>query len=246
MSPRPRVAVLIPALNEAKALALSLPALREVLDSVRDSAEFQIIVADNGSSDDTAAVAIAAGATVVRETRRGYGAACAAGIAHLASPGELAPHVLVFLDADGSDDPASLPDLIEPILADKADLVIGCRDRWLREAGSLTPPQAFGTWLAVTLIRWIWGFRYRDLGPFRAIRFSSLVAIDMRDRAYGWTVEMQVRALQLRLRIDQRSVPYRRRKLGRSKISGTIRGVFLAAYWILTTIARLALQRPRP
>ena len=239
MSDAPTIAVLIPALNEAESLRSVLPALQRAISLIVERVEFRVFLLDNGSNDETARVAAGEGVTVVSEPRRGYGAACAAGVAHLASLPR-PPQAVVFFDADGSDDPAFLSRLLVPILTDQADLVIGCRDRALRERGSLTPPQAFGTWLAVTLIRLIWGFRYRDLGPFRVIRFSSLRAIDMRDRAYGWTVEMQVRAVQLGLRIEQIGVPYRRRKSGRSKISGTVSGVARAGYWILTTIARLA------
>ncbi len=226
------VAVLLPACNEAESLTTLLP----VLTAMRFG---QIIVADNASTDGTGSVAAAAGATVVREPRRGYGAACAAGLTAVA-PGT---EIIVFLDADQADDPAMIPHLVRVLREAPADLVIGCRDADGQQRGAMTIPQRFGNWLATTLIRLGWRYRFRDLGPLRAIRRQALARIDMRDRAYGWTVEMQVRAVQLGLRIEQVSVPYRRR-IGTSKISGTVRGVALAGYYILTTIARLYF-RPR-
>lgn len=225
--PLDRVALIIPAYNEEASL-------RELLPLLTPLGLGQLIVANNASTDATADVAREHGATVIYESQRGYGAACAAGIAAVATNVE----VVAFLDADLCDDPAFLPQIVQPILEDRADMVIGCRDPHLRESGSMTPPQAFGTWLATRLIRLRWRYRYRDLGPFRAIRKSSLMEMDMQDRAFGWTVEMQIRALQMGLRIEQISVPYRRRRAGKSKISGTIRGVYLAGYYILTTIGR--------
>lgn len=226
------VAVVIPALNEAAALTVLLPIVRSL-------GVGRIIIGDNGSTDETARVAADAGAVVIAEPRRGYGAACAAALTAL--PDDC--RVVVFLDADMADDPALLPALAEPILRDQADLVIGCRDAAGQEAGAMTLPQRFGNWLATRLMWLRWGFRYRDLGPFRAIDRDALDRMGMRDRAYGWTVEMQARALQMGLRITQISVPYRRR-IGRSKISGSIRGVVLAGWYILTTLGRLAISRP--
>jgi glycosyltransferase involved in cell wall biosynthesis len=225
------VSIIIPALNEEKSLGELLPILNDLHVS-------QIIVADNGSTDSSREVAAGCGCTVVTETRRGYGAACAAGIEALDSDCK----IVVFLDADLADDPAYLSRLVAPIAEDRADLVIGSRDAHLREPGCMTVPQRFGNWLATRLISLGWGFRYRDLGPFRAIGRDCLERMRMRDRAYGWTVEMQVRALQMGLRIEQVAVPYRRR-VGVSKISGTVRGVCLAGYYILTTIVRLYFSR---
>ncbi len=222
-----RVSVIIPALNEAEAL-------RELLPIVKRLGVGQVIVGDNGSNDGTAEVAAAHGALVASEPRRGYGAACFTAMGHLRGDTE----VVVFLDADLSDDPTLLPDLARPVLEDEADLVIGNRVASMREPGAMTLPQRFGDWLATRLIRLGWGFGYHDLGPFRAIRRSSLERIDMQDRAFGWTIEMQIRAIEEGLRIRQIPVPYRRRK-GKSKISGTVRGVALAGYWILTTWWRL-------
>jgi len=219
--------VIIPALNEGPALRLLLPMLRAFKVG-------QIIVGDNDSTDDTPAVARDWGATVVTEPRRGYGAACFAAMQVMRDDID----VVVFLDADLSDDPAILPRLAKPVIDGDADLVIGHRVAELREPGAMTTAQRFGDWLATRLIRFGWGFRYGDLGPFRAIRRSSLERINMRDRAFGWTIEMQIRAVEEHLRIAQIPVPYRRRR-GQSKISGTIRGVALAGYWILSTWWRL-------
>ncbi len=228
-----RVAVVIPALNEAESLEALLPIVRSL-------GVGQIIVADNGSSDATADVARRCGATVVREPRRGYGAACAAALEHVRDEAD----VIAFLDADLADDPALLPVLAEPVLAGRADLVIGCRVPELREPGAMTLPQRFGNALATGLIRLGWGYAYRDLGPFRVISRAALEAIDMQDRAFGWTVEMQVRAVELGLRIEQIPVPYRRRR-GVSKISGTLGGVLRAGYWILRTLGGLYWTRRR-
>ncbi len=216
----------MPALNEAASLRVLLPAL----------APFglgQIIVCDNGSTDETAAVVVEHGATLVRESVRGYGAACWAAMQKIAPSAE----VVLFLDADSSDDLSRIPDLVEPILAHRADMVIATRDAETVEKGALSVQQRFGNKLATSLIRWRWRYAYRDLGPFRAIRKSSLDRIAMRDRAFGWTVEMQIRAIQEKLRIEQVSVHYRRR-IGTSKIGGTLRGSAKAAWWILSTIAK--------
>lgn len=228
-----RVAVIMPALNEEASLRVLLPELNQFSLG-------QIIIGDNGSTDATAAVARDHGATVVFQPQRGYGAACWAAMQEIASHIE----VVLFIDADASDDLTRLPDLVRPILTNRADLVIATRDAPTVEAGALSTQQRFGNWLAVNLIRLRWGFRYRDLGPFRAIRKSSLDQIAMRDRAFGWTVEMQIRALQEELRIEQVSVHYKRR-IGQSKIGGTIKGSIMAGYWILGTIGKFWFQRSR-
>ena len=196
-----------------------------------------VVVVDNGSRDGTAAVARAAGATVVHEPRRGYGAACLAGLAYLrAHP----PGVVVFLDADLSDDPAQLPEVLAPVLEGRADLVVGSRVLGRPAPGSLTLAQVLGNRLAVALLALLFGAHYTDLGPFRAIRWAALERLGMRDRGYGWTVEMQARAARAGLRALEVPVRYRRR-LGRSKISGTVRGVVGAGTKILFTIARVRL-----
>ncbi len=228
------VAVLIPALDEQAALPGVLAAIPPAGPGWRRTA---VLVVDNGSRDRTAEVARAGGATVVREPRRGYGAACLAGLAHL---DPRPPDVIAFLDADGSDDPAGLPRLLAPIVTDGADLVIGSRALGAAEPGALTAVQRFGNRLAAGLLRALFGLRATDLGPFRAIRRPALAALGMRDRDYGWTVEMQARAARAGLRVVEVPVPYRRR-IGRSKISGTLRGVVGAGWKILFTIARVRL-----
>ena len=170
------------------------------------------------------------------ESRRGYGAACLAGLACLAHD---PPEIVAFIDADHSDDPSELPDLLRPILDERADLVIGSRTLGVREAGSLTAVQQFGNALAAVLLSTLFGGRTTDLGPFRAIRWDALQRLAMTDRGYGWTVEMQARALARGLRCVEVPVRYRRRRLGRSKVSGTVRGVVGAGWKILFTIARV-------
>lgn len=231
---RSHVAVVIPARDEAASLG-------DVLRRLEPHGLGQVIVADNGSSDDTAAVARTHHAEVATEPQAGYGAACAAGIALLSSRVE----IVVFLDADLADDPGMLPALVDPIDAGDADLVIGVRPRELWEAGAMTPPQAIGNRLATGLVRVLWGHRYTDLGPFRAIRRDVLAGLRMADRRFGWTVEMQIRALQEGLRVVEVPVPYRPRPRGRSKISGTARGVLRAGASILYTIGRLWWAGPR-
>jgi len=230
--PQARIAVVIPALNEQDAIGPVLSAIPGWVS--------QVVVADNGSTDATAAVAAKWGAMVVREPRRGYGAACLAGIAALDRP-----DIVVFLDGDCSDHPHEMSRLVGPIVRKEADMVIGSRVLGRAEAGALTPQQRLGNALACHLIRLLHGVRYTDLGPFRAIRYSSLRRLSMDDRDYGWTVQMQLRAAQLGLRVMEVPVSYRRR-IGRSKISGTIRGTVAAGSKILYTIGReLARSRRR-
>jgi glycosyltransferase involved in cell wall biosynthesis len=221
-----RIALVIPALDEESAIGALLAQIDRGL--VRD-----VIVGDNGSRDATAEVARAGGATVVYVAERGYGAACAGALAVLAEDVD----VVVFMDADGSDEPGEMRALLEPIVSGRADLVIGSRVRV--ERGALTPQQRFGNWLATHLIALIYRHRYTDLGPFRAIRRELLDRIGMRDRRYGWTVEMQVRALQLGARVAEVPVSYRKR-VGKSKISGTVTGVIKAGWWIVYTIFKYA------
>ena len=198
----------------------------------------QVIIADNGSTDGTADLAKAAGATVVHVAEPGYGRACQAAIAAAG-----ACDILVFMDGDASDDPADLPALVEPILSDDADLVIGSRILGDCDPGALTLQQRFGNRLACVLMHLIWGYRFTDLGPFRAIRKSSYDTLDMTAPTFGWTVEMQIRALKRGLRCTEIPVHYRKR-IGTSKISGTVKGVILAGWYILGTIAIEALRRP--
>ena len=222
----PRIAVVIPALDEEASI-------EAVVRSIDRALVAQIVVGDNGSRDRTAGLARAAGAEVVVEPDRGYGAACAAALARL----DPATEIVVFMDADASDDPSEMPLLVSPIASGRADLVIGSRVLGRVERGAMTPPQRFGNWLATSLIFLFHRHRYTDLGPYRAIRKSLLDEIVMRDRRFGWTVEMQVRALQLGARVVEVPATYRKR-VGRSKISGTMSGVVKAGFWILFTIFR--------
>jgi glycosyltransferase involved in cell wall biosynthesis len=232
------VVVLIPALDEEPALPGVLAAIPRAGPPGPDSWRVRtIVVVDNGSRDRTAQVARAAGAVVVAEPRRGYGAACLAGLATLrATP----PAIVVFMDADASDDPSQLGALLEPLIRDRADLVIGSRTRGEREPGSLTLAQRFGNRLATALLGALFGLRATDLGPFRAVRWEVLESLRMRDRDFGWTVEMQARAARAGRTVVEVPVRYRRRR-GRSKISGTVGGVLGAGAKILFTIARVRL-----
>ncbi len=223
----PFVSLVIPALDEEASIGRTLAALPRGLYS-------QVLVVDNGSTDGTAEVARAHGATVVSEPRRGYGRACQAGIAAL----DPRAGIVVFMDADSSDVPDEARALVEPIAAGRADMVIGSRVLGRAEPGSLAPHQRFGNALATTLLHWLYGFRYTDLGPFRAIRAGRLRELGMRDVDFGWTVEMQVRALRRRLRVIEAPVSYRRR-IGTSKISGSLRASLAAGWKIIGTILRL-------
>jgi glycosyltransferase involved in cell wall biosynthesis len=227
--------LVIPALDKEAALP-------GVLRALPQGSFGEVVVVDNGSRDRTAEVARAAGATVVREPVRGYGAACLAGLAHLAARGA-PPEIVVFLDADGSDDPSELPRLLEPIASGAADLVIGSRTLGHCEPGALPIHQRAGNGVATALIRLLYRHRFTDLGPFRAIRWQALETLRMRDVGYGWTVEMQVRALRHRLRVVEVPVTYRRRAGGTSKVSGTVRGTLGAGSKILVTIVRHAASR---
>jgi glycosyltransferase involved in cell wall biosynthesis len=199
----------------------------------------EVVVVDNGSTDETAQVAHAAGARVIYEPRPGYGRACLAGLAAL----DWGVDTVVFLDADHSDYPEDLPALLEPIAEGGADLVIGSRVR-KAERGSLTVPQRLGNRLACLLLRLCFGQPYTDLGPFRAIRREALEQLQMKDQTFGWTVEMQARAARARLRVVEIPVRYRRR-IGRSKISGTLGGTIRAGTVILSTIVKIA-REPSP
>jgi glycosyltransferase involved in cell wall biosynthesis len=223
------VDVVIPALDEIHALPLVLADLPR--DLVRD-----IVVVDNGSRDGTGAKAASLGCVVIDEPRRGYGSACLAGLARLAKAAP-PPDLVAFLDADHSDHAEELPRLLAPFASGRADLVIGSRALGNREPGSLLPQQRFGNALAAWLIRRLYGVTVTDLGPFRVIRWDALARLGMRDRDYGWTAEMQVKALKLGLRYVEVPVSYRRRT-GRSKIAGTLRGTIGAGFKILYTVSR--------
>jgi len=225
--PSPRVALLMPALDEQQALA-------RLLDELPRERYARLLVVDNGSTDGTAAAARAGGAQVISEPRRGYGQACLTGLAALGGDAD----IIVFMDADGSDVPAEAERLLEPILRGEADLVIGSRALGRAEPGSMTWPQRWGNRLSVWLVRLLFGHRYTDLGPFRAIRRESLEELGMRDTNFGWTAEMQVKAVLRGLRVLEVPVSYRRR-VGRSKISGTVSGVLRAGAKIIWTIGKL-------
>ncbi len=225
-----RIVVVIPALDEER----SLPS---VLADIPHPLVDEVVVVDNGSRDRTADVARAGGATLVPEPRQGYGQACLTGIAALNSN---PPDVVVFVDADYSDRPSELPQLIDPILTDQADMVVGSRVLGEREPGALAPHARWGNWLATWLIRLLYGVRFTDLGPFRAIRYSTLLALGMKDRDYGWTAEMQAKAARAGVRSTEAPVSYHRR-IGRSKITGTVKGTVLAGWKIITTILRCRL-----
>jgi len=234
------VDVIIPALNEEE----SLPMVLRDLPKVRN-----IYVIDNGSKDATARVAVELGAIVVEQPKRGYGAACLKGLEAIQKRsliGVPTPEIVVFLDADYSDHPEMLTDLIEPIASAEAEFVLGSRLLGEREPGAMPLQSVYGNKLACLLMRLFFGIRYSDLGPFRAIKYSDLCGLEMSDENFGWTIEMQIKAARANLRIKEIPVPYRKR-IGVSKISGTVSGTIKAGYKILFTIAKHGFRsRKRP
>jgi glycosyltransferase involved in cell wall biosynthesis len=223
------VSVVIPALNEEEPIA---GVVREVLST---GIPREIIVVDNGSSDRTAEVARSAGARIVIAPR-GYGRACAAGVAAVSNETQ----IIVFLDGDGSDCPEFIPQLVEPLALGTHDFVIGSRTRGKREHGSMNAQQIFAGRLAGRLIRLLYGVRYTDMCPFRAIRRDCLQKLDLREETYGWNLEMQMKAARARLRILEMAVNHRCRRGGVSKISGTLRGTLVAGLRIIVTFVRIA------
>ncbi len=225
----PIINVIIPAYNEEKSIA-------KVVQDIPAGFVDDIIVVNNNSKDATADVASKAGATVLNEPTPGYGNACLKGITYAATkPIGSRPDIIVFLDGDYSDYPEEITKIVQPILDGRADMVIGSRALGNREPGSMMPQQIFGNWLATTLLKLFYGVRYSDLGPFRAITLDALLSLGMKDRTYGWTVEMQAKAAKKKIRYEEVPVTYRKR-IGFSKVSGTVKGSIMAGYKIIYTI----------
>lgn len=227
-----KVKVIIPAYNEQDSIANVINNIPDIVD--------EIIVISNNSTDNTEANAKQAGATVLTENRKGYGHACLKGMEYIVSQ-SVKPGIIVFLDGDYSDYPEELTKLIEPILKDKIDFVIGARVKRLREQGSMTLQQVFGNWLATFLMRLFFGAKFTDLGPFRAIKYDKLLALKMEDKTYGWTVEMQLKALKQNLSYIEVPVKYRNR-IGVSKVSGTVKGTIFAGFKILGWIFKYSFK----
>ena len=227
MESKPIIDVIIPAFNEENSVG------NVVRDIPKDLVR-EIIVVNNNSTDDTAINAKNAGATVLTEPIMGYGNACLKGMAHVAKK-DNKPDIIVFLDADYSDYPEEIVEVIAPIMNQNMDMAIGSRALGNLEKGSMTPQQIFGNWLATFLLKLFYGVSYTDLGPFRAIKYSSLVALGMKDKTYGWTVEMQVKSAKQKMKTCEVPVNYRVR-IGFSKVSGTVKGTIGAGYKIITTI----------
>jgi len=224
--------VIIPAYNEEDSIA-------NVVNDIPNIVE-EVIVVSNNSTDKTEENAAKAGATVLKESRRGYGYACLKGMEHVANQ-EDKPDIIVFLDGDYSDYPEQLIEIIAPIVEDDLDFVIGARVKELREPGSMTPQQVFGNWLATFLMKLFFGAKFTDLGPFRAIKYQKLLDLNMEDKTYGWTVEMQLKALKQKLTYTEIPVKYRNR-IGVSKVSGTVKGSILAGVKILGWIFKYSFK----
>lgn len=226
---KPKIIVIIPAFNEEQSIG-------KVVTAIPRNWVSEIIVVDNNSSDRTATQAEQAGATVVFQPQKGYGNACLAGMEYVAQLPQK-PDIIVFIDGDFSDYPEELPIVVAPIIESDYDLVIGSRALGKREQGSMTIPQVFGNWLATSLLKLFYGVSFTDLGPFRAVKYNKLIGMGMVDRNYGWTVEMQLKAAKQKLRCTEVAVNYKRR-IGTSKVSGTVKGTIMAGYKILWTIFR--------
>lgn len=225
------IKVIIPAFNEADSISRVIKELPTEIS--------EIIVVNNNSTDNTAEIARNAGATVLTEARMGYGYACLKGLDYISKQSKR-PQIIVFIDGDYSDYPEELTKLVAPIIEDDVDLVIGARAKHLRENGSMTPQQVFGNWLATFLMRMFFNARFTDLGPFRAIRYNKLLELGMEDKTYGWTVEMQLKALRHKLKYTEIPVRYKKR-IGVSKVSGTVKGTIFAGIKILSWIFKYSL-----
>jgi len=229
----PLIKVIIPAYNEADAIA---NVIAEIPDSVAE-----VIVVNNNSTDDTVKVAQAAGATVLTETQKGYGYACLKGMDYIAQQ-NIKPDIIVFLDGDFSDYPEELTKIVAPIINDDVDFVVGARAPHLREEGSVTPQQIFGNWLACSLMKLFFKSTFTDLGPFRAIKYTTLLALNMEDKTYGWTVEMQLKVLKTNKSYIEIPLRYKKR-IGTSKVSGTVKGSIFAGIKILTWIFKYSFKK---
>ena len=229
----PIIKVIIPAYNEADSIAHVINDIPDIVD--------EVIVVSNNSTDNTEQNANEAGATVLTESSKGYGYACLKGMRYIAQQ-ESKPDIIVFLDGDYSDYPEELTEIVQPIIKDDIDFVIGARVKRLREQGSMTIPQIFGNWLATFLMRIMFGSKFTDLGPFRAIKYNKLLALNMEDKTYGWTVEMQLKALKRKYSYVEIPVNYRNR-IGVSKVSGTVKGAIFAGVKILGWIFKYSFKK---
>tara|TARA_R110002167_G_scaffold174889_1_gene373899 strand:- start:926 stop:1615 length:690 start_codon:yes stop_codon:yes gene_type:complete len=226
------IKVIIPAYNEADSIA-------HVVNKLPKSVS-EVIVVNNNSSDNTVKNAETAGATVITELKKGYGYACLKGLEYIASKSKQ-PDIIVFIDGDYSDYPEELDNVVAPILEDDIDFVVGARRKNLREEGSMTPQQVFGNWLATFLMRLFFGAKFTDLGPFRAIKYDKLKELNMEDKTYGWTVEMQLKILKKKMTYTEVPVRYKRR-IGISKVSGTVKGSIFAGIKILGWIFKYSIK----
>jgi glycosyltransferase involved in cell wall biosynthesis len=226
------IKVIIPACNEADSIANVIKEIPKIVS--------EIIVVNNNSTDDTALNARGAGATVLTENRMGYGYACLMGINYISKQSKT-PDIIVFMDGDYSDYPEELSKVVKPIVENDLDFVIGARTKALREEGSMTPQQVFGNALATTLMKWFFRASFTDLGPFRAIKYNKLLALEMEDKTYGWTVEMQLKVLKKGFTYTEVPVRYKKR-IGISKVSGTLKGTIFAGVKILGWIFKYSLK----
>ncbi|MCB0448901.1 MAG: glycosyltransferase family 2 protein [Confluentibacter sp.] len=229
----PNIKVIIPAYNEADSIVKVIGEIPKIVS--------EIIVVNNNSTDNTEANAKNAGATVLTEKHKGYGNACLKGLEYIANQ-QVKPDIIVFLDGDYSDNPQELTKLVAPIIEHDIDLVIGARVKNLREVGSMTAPQIFGNWLATHLMALFFGATFTDLGPFRAIKYDKLLLLNMIDKTYGWTVEMQLKALKHKLTYTEVPVNYKNR-IGVSKVSGTVKGSIFAGAKILSWIFKYSIKK---
>ena len=227
-----KIKVIIPAYNEQDSIAKVIHEIPDIVD--------EVIVVSNNSTDNTVQNAEQAGATVLTENQKGYGYACLKGMEYVANQ-KSKPDIVVFLDGDYSDYPEELTKIVEPIVKSNIDLVIGARVKRLREQGSMTPQQVFGNWLATFLMKLMFDAKFSDLGPFRAIKYDKLLALNMEDKTYGWTVEMQLKALKQKLSYTEVPVRYKKR-IGVSKVSGTVKGTIFAGFKILGWIFKYSFK----